>query len=286
MASYELTALANYHCRIGENPLWDDRRRRLLWTDIPAGRLYRYDPVNGFHEPFHQGEVVGGFTLQQDGSLLLFGADRIVLLSESGSCRTVASDIDEDMQRFNDVIAAPGGQVLAGTIGKTNQSGGLYRVGLDGAATCLFKGTGCSNGMGFSPDRRRFYWTDTTSRTIFEFDFDEAACELSGRRAFVTLDPSEKFPDGMTVDRDGFVWSARWDGYSIGRYTPDGKLVETIELPVAKVSSLTFGGLGLDDIYVTTAGGSQGADTPDGTLYRFRTGAAGLPEFRSSVAIH
>jgi len=282
---YRPEPLANYHCRCGENPLWDDRAGTVLWTDIPAGKLYRYDVATGRHEQFYSGSTVGGFTLEEDGALLLFGENRIDRLDADGQLTLVAEDIDEGMTRFNDVIAGPAGRVYAGTMGKSKDSGGLFRVDPDGTCRCLFRGTGISNGMAFTPDRKQFYWTCSTTKRIFRFDYDGQTGELINRELFLKFLPEEKTPDGMTVDAAGDVWSARWDGWGVFHYSPAAELIEKIELPVAKVSSVVFGGPGLDELYVTTAGGSDDADTPDGTLYRVKVDAVGLPEFRSRIAI-
>ncbi|MHC4717181.1 MAG: SMP-30/gluconolactonase/LRE family protein [Planctomycetota bacterium] len=281
----DIEPLANYHCACGENPLWDDRRKVVYWNDIPAGKIYCYDVRTGEHGLVYSGEVFGGFTMQADGSLLLFGANRVDRLDPDGRTALIADDIDDGMKRFNDVIADPAGRVYAGTMGTTEQSGGLFRVDTDGRIECLFRGTAISNGMAFTPDGRQFYWTCTTTRRIFRFDYDSGSGELTDRQVFLDLSDGPGVPDGMTVDAEGNVWSARWDGYGIFRYTPAGELIEKIEFPVAKVSSVVFGGEGLDELYVTTAGGSPDADRPDGTLYRVKVYATGLPEFRSRVAI-
>lgn len=275
--------LVNYHCTTGENPLWDDRRQVVYWTDIPTGRLFRYDVRTGQHQQIYSGEQVGGFTLQRDGSLLLFQVNRVSIMQADGSTREIIADIDEDMIRFNDVIADPRGRVYAGTIGKDNERGGVYRVDTDGTVTNLFKGTGCSNGMGFSPDRKHFYWTCTTTRRIFQFDYHPDTGDLTNRKELVRIGENEGFPDGLTVDATGAIWSARWDGFAIWRYTPSGRPIDTIRFPVAKVSSMIFGGTALDELYVTTAGGSADTESPDGTLYRVKVNARGLPEFRSDV---
>jgi len=280
---YNIEAIANYRCACGENPLWDQRSGCVYWVDIPAGKIYRYDAATGEHGLVHDGEVTGGFTFQEDGSLLLFGPNRIDRLGADGRTTPVAEDVDDGMTRFNDVIAGPGGRVYAGSMGKTRESGGLFRVDPDGTITCLFRGTGISNGMAFTPDRRRFYWTCSTTRRIFRFDYDAAKGELSNREVFLDLSAGPGVPDGMTIDTEGNIWSARWDGQGIFRYTPAGELIEKIEFPVAKVSSVIFGGADLDELYVTTAGGSPDAATPDGTLYRLKVDARGLPEFRSRV---
>ena len=282
---HDVHAIANYHCRCGENPLWDDRAGVLYWTDIPAGRLYQYDPSTGRHGVIYDGDVVGGFTLQADGTLLLFGENRIMRRRHDGTVESVAEGIDGRMDRFNDVMADPSGRVYAGTMAPTAEDGGLYRIDLDGAVTCLFRGTTCSNGMGFSPDGLAFYWTDTIGRTIHRFDYDRDSGELTGRAVAVSIPESAGLPDGMTVDTEGNLWSARWGGWAVVKFSPAGEELDRIALPVEKVSSVTFGGADLDELYITTAGGKADKETPDGTVYRVRVSVGGRPEFRSRILL-
>jgi hypothetical protein len=150
-----LEAVANYHCKVGENPLWNEREGRLYWADIETGRLFRADHVGGKHECFYRSsDLIGGFSFQADESLLLFEVDRIGVLSKAGEYRALLQGIDSNMVRFNDVIADPEGRVFAGTIGKNAEVGGLFRVELDGRVELLWRGTGCANGMGRCRARR------------------------------------------------------------------------------------------------------------------------------------
>lgn len=275
--------IANYHCRVGENPLWDEIRQALLWTDIPTGRLFEYDSLTGQHRQIYSGPPVGGFTLQADGSLLLFGENRISRLFPNGTVQPLLEGIDGDMKRFNDVIADPQGRVFAGTIGKDDRRGGLYRVDRDGRITRLFQGTGNANGMGFAPDLEHFYWTCSTTRRIFRFRHDMETGRLSEREVFVTVPEGQGTPDGMTVDTDGCVWSARWGRAAVYWYSPEGEELARVALPVEKVSSVAFGGDALRDLYITTAGGQEGASGEDGTLYRVSTISLGRLEYRSRV---
>jgi sugar lactone lactonase YvrE len=278
-----IQSVANYHCVVGENPLYHPGDGRVYWEDIGTGRLFRADHRTLAHECFYEGPTVGGFTLQVDGSLLLFEEDRIALLARDGQRRILAEGIDSDMTRFNDVIADPEGRVFAGTMGKTDQSGGLYRVELDGAVTCLFKETGIANGMGFTGDGRHFYWTCSTTRRIFRFDYERASGALTNRQLFhQATDPGDS-PDGMTLDALDRVWSARWGGSAVFRLAADGSVAERVPLPVERVSSVAFGGPELDRLYVTTAAGSPGGTGDDGTLYRVDVGARGRLEHRSRV---
>jgi D-xylonolactonase len=194
-------AIANYHCVCGENPLWNDRDGKIYWEDIPPGKLFRADPITGQHECFFTSDApIGGFTFQDDGDLLLFQDDKIARLDANGKYTVIKSGIDPVMSRFNDVIADPEGRVLAGTMSNDPLAGGLYRVERDLTVTKLFSGTGCSNGMGFTPDLKRFYWTCSTRRKIYIFDYDRSTGSLHNERLFYSAPPGEGIPDGMTVD--------------------------------------------------------------------------------------
>jgi D-xylono/L-arabinono-1,4-lactonase len=275
--------LLNPHCLLAENPLWNGDEGCLYWTDIDAGTVHRLHLASERHEVIYRGVSVGGFTFQAGGDLLLFRVSDLALLRSDGVVQVLRDFSDDGTARFNDVIADPEGRVFAGTIGRTPESGGLVKVERDGSTAVLFRGSGCSNGMGFSPDLRTFYWTCSTRRRIYAFDYDRATGALGGERVFYQATDDEGIPDGLTVDRDGHVWSARWDGYSVVHHAPDGRKIETFSFPVAKVSSLCCGGPALDEFFVTTAGGSPGSETADGSLYRWRAGVRGPAEFRSRI---
>lgn len=286
MTQHAVTPVANYHCQTGENPLWHVSENRIYWEDIDSGRLFRATHGTLDHECFYQGSIVGGFTFQADGSLLLFEQDRIARLDpETGARRVLVEGIDSDMARFNDVIADPEGRVFAGTCGKQQDNGGLYRVDLDGSVHCLWKGTQIANGMGFTADHRRFYWTCSTSARIFVADYEQATGSLSNRRLFYAASESEGTPDGMCVDATDRVWTARWGGGAVLCVNDVGELLLRVELPVSKVSSVTFGGPELDMLYVTTAGGMPGATDTQGTLYRVQTEARGKAPFLSRIRL-
>jgi sugar lactone lactonase YvrE len=286
----EIELIADYRCVTGEGPLWHPGERCLYWLDIPPGRIFRYDPASGTHEQVYQAtEAIGGFTIQSDGALLLFMARGAVKIWRNGNLTTVLDEIpDERQTRFNDVIADPAGRVFCGTMRTPERLGRLYRLDLDGTITKLLDGIGTSNGMGFTPDRKHMYYTDTPKREIYLFDYDMATGAISNQRVFVRTpdDPSEGRPDGMTVDADGYVWSARWDGGCVVRYAPDGTEDRRITFPARKVSCPTFGGPDYRDLYVTTAGGdNKDLNGPGaGALFRVRVpGIRGVPEFPSRI---
>lgn len=280
--------IADYACRTGEGPLWHPDEQKLYWVDIPNGRIFRYDPATDTHEQCYDGEVVGGFTVQADGALLLFMKKGAVKIWREGQLTTVVDEIPEERDsQFNDVIADPAGRVFCGTMPTKDRLGRLYRLDTDGTMTKLLDEIGCSNGMGFTLDRKKMYYTDSPKLEIYLFDYDGATGAITNQRVFVRTLEDEGVPDGMTVDAEGYVWSARWDGNCLVRYAPDGTEDRRIQFPAKKVSSVIFGGEEYMDIYVTTAGGDKKeTDGPDaGALFRVNLGIRGVPEFRSKVGL-
>lgn len=281
--------IADYECHTGENPLWHPFEQRLYWTDITHGKLFRYDPANGKHEQCYSGAPVGGFTIQADGKLLLFMARGAIAQWREGGLDYIVEEIaDERESRFNDVIADPVGRVFCGTMPTPTRPGRLYRLDLDGKLHQLLEGIGVSNGLGFTLDRRRLYYTDSVARSIYLFDYDDQTGALTNQRVWLRTPEGAGSPDGLTVDAEGYVWSARWDGSALYRYTPDAVEERRIEFPARKVSSVVFGGNDLSDLYVTTAltdgtRASEGAGA--GALFRLRLGLRGLPEFFSRIKI-
>ena len=284
----DLTLIADYECVVGEGPMWHPMEGVVYWADIPRGRIFRYDPKTGRHHQIFEGGEVGGFTAQEDGSLLLFMEGGAVASLREGSLEYHIRKIDaESESRFNDVIADPAGRVFCGTMPSPDHLGSLYRLDTDGSITQVLSGVGISNGLGFTPDARQMYFTDSPTHNIFIFDYDIETGEISNRRVFANTGENDGIPDGMTVDAEGYVWSARWDGSSLVRYTPEGEQERRIWFPARKVSSVVFGGEYYTDMYVTTAGGQDKiAEGPGaGCLYRLNIGIRGKPEYLSRVGL-
>jgi D-xylonolactonase len=281
-----LQLISDYACQTGEGPLWHPLENRLYWTDIPRGRLFRYDPATGKAEQCYEGEQVGGFTIQESGDLLLFMARGAVRTWRDGFKDTIIEEIPaERNSRFNDVIADPAGRVFCGTMTGPDKPGTLYRLDTDGSLHVVLENLGTPNGMGFTGDRRHMVFTDSRARTIYRFAYDEGTGELGEQEVFAQTTEAEGVPDGMTVDAADHVWSARWDGGCLVRYDPAGELVARINFPARKVSSVTFGGPNCDEMYVTTAGGDHKPQEGIGAggLFRIPAEVPGRTEFYSCV---
>mgnify|MGYP001240955474 CR=1 FL=1 len=283
--------IADYACDVGEGPLWNPVDHQLYWVDWTTGSLFRFDPSTGKHERCHRGRSIGGFTIQQDGTILLFMDGPSVAIWKNGEMRYVVNHVpDSENMHFNDVIADPEGRVFCGTVSKIrddikNGAGKLYRLNTDGTLIPLVKNVGISNGLGFTPNRKGLYYTDSYAHTIYLFDYERETGEIRNQRVWIETPNDGSLPDGLTVDSNGDVWSARWDGSALYQYTADGNEKQRIDFPVLKVSSVTFGGPNYSDIYVTTAGGQNKTyeGTNAGALFRIRNGGQGVAEFASRI---
>ncbi|HED54487.1 MAG TPA: SMP-30/gluconolactonase/LRE family protein [Phycisphaerales bacterium] len=270
--------VVDHRFELGENPLWDDRRGVLFWTDIDAGELWRYDPKADQAERIYRGPKVGGFTLQDNGSLLLFRVDDLAIFdpdSEAGASPMTPFE-DPLAERFNDVIALPDGSAYAGTIASRPSSGGLFHVGLDGTIECLFRGTDVSNGMAVLDAGRGLLWTDSTAGQIVRFTRDPETNRLSGSTTLYQSTQNEGVPDGLARDRRGRIWSARWDGGCVAVHAPDGEVIGRIEVPTSRVTSVAFGGDDLATLYITTS---------QGPVYALAPEVRGFTELRTRMGV-
>jgi sugar lactone lactonase YvrE len=282
--------VAGTGCHIGENPLWHSDERKVYWCDIPRGRLHRYDPLTNKTETVRDGNadgsMVGGFTIEADGALLLFmNGGRIVRWYEGREASIIDGIASERDSRFNDVIADPGGRVFCGSMSSKDHAGRLYRLDPDGLLHVVVSEGDCPNGLAFSRDGRRMFFTDSFKHTIYTFDYDAKTGSTENQRVFLRTNPKHGFPDGVTIDAEDHLWSAVWDGACVVRYTPDGHEAMRLRVPVRKVASVTFGGDALDTLFISTAGAEDptAEDKHAGALFCSEPGVRGVAEFRSRI---
>ncbi len=269
---------------VGESPVWDAERRELLWVDIPRGLVHRLEPATGRDEPLTVGQPVGAVGLRASGGLVLAVRDGFGLLDAgSREVRLVQCvEADRPGSRMNDGKCDPAGRFWAGTmaIDETPHAGALYRLDTDLQVRKVVPNATMPNGLDWSLDENTVYYVDSLEAGIDVFDYDPESTALINRRRLVDIPPTEGMPDGLTVDAEGFVWVALWGGSALHRYTPDGRLDTVVKLPVTQVTSCTFGGADLDELYVTTAaeglaGESLRRQPLAGGVFRFRPGSRG-----------
>ncbi|HEX2133134.1 MAG TPA: SMP-30/gluconolactonase/LRE family protein [Actinophytocola sp.] len=276
----DVDVVLDARAKLGEGPVWDQREEVLRWVDILPGRVHRFDPGTGEDTAFEFGEQVGTVAARASGGLVLATATGIWTCAVDGADRRHLHEVTDPVGgRFNDGKADPWGRFWAGTMLEPGDgAGAFYRLDPDGALHVVVTGVSVSNGIGWSPDGRTMYYVDTRTGGVDAFDHDPDTGTITGRRRFA--DVERGWPDGLTVDAEGGVWVALWDGWGLRRYTPDGRLVVTVELPAQRVTSCAFGGPGLSTLYVTSA--RVGLSDPDrqphaGAVFACEPGVAGQP---------
>lgn len=273
-------------CTLGEGPVWDTYRQRLLFVDLKGDALLAFDERRGGSITPYPGTPSVVVPLQASDDLVTVGRAGLELFSPLRGARTLLSPIEQDIpgNRPNDGKCDRQGRLWFGTAddAETSYSGSLYRVGQNGGMTCMLSDIGVSNGLDWSPDGMAFYYTDSMRRTIWRFAFDPADGGLGERSVFVALGGEAGNPDGLTVDEEGFVWCAIWDGARIVRYAPDGSVDRVVDMPVPRPTSLCFGGPDLSVLYVTSAriglaDDALAAAPLSGSLFAVDAGVRGLP---------
>ncbi|WP_128381386.1 SMP-30/gluconolactonase/LRE family protein [Streptomyces cavernae] len=236
---------------LGEGPTWDTERQRLIWVDILSSRVHTYDPASGRRTVLTTEQHVGAAKPRAGGGLVLNLRDGVGLHGPDGFSWLHHEPVPG--RRANDAAVAADGSLWAGTMRYDEAPGGgsLFRITGDGTVTPVLDDVAVSNGTGWSPDGRLLYYIDSPTRRIDVFDMvDDAPV---GRRPLAEIAEGHGFPDGLTVDADGCVWVALWDGGAVRRYTPDGRLDRVLPLPVRRPTACAFGGADLTDLYITTA---------------------------------
>ncbi len=295
MSPIELLISENYRC--GESPLWHSDRQVLFFDDMNASRVFSFDPkTSQVRELNTNGLNVAGLAFNHTGELVFAGTGGLCLWKESGESRALITEHDGEALNFNDILADPQGRLYAGTwywgAQEYEKLGKLYLIDTNGSVSIQDEGIELSNGLGLSPDVRTLYYADSTARKIYAYDVDLSTGALSNRRVFVDVPATEGLPDGLTVDADGYIWSAQWYGAQVVRYDPDGKVERRIQVPASQVTCMAFGGPHWNELFITTAGedwqtrhAPPGYDSSrvhiGGELYRLKLDIQGKPEYRT-----
>jgi sugar lactone lactonase YvrE len=282
--------LHSAHAVVGEGPVWIADEQRLYWLDIEGLKLHRFDPVSGIDTAFSLPNLVGCLVPCRNGNFLIAAQTGIteIRLKENNieTIRMITHpEAGKPENRYNDGKCSPEGRFWFGSLNmqhRLNQAS-LYVLD-DRGCRAVLTGATNSNGLGWSPNGQTFYWIDTPTRRVTAFDYDSADGALSRRRTVIAFpdDPDWGRPDGMTVDAEGMVWIAHWLGGRMTRWNPaTGLLLETVNLPVKRVTACTFGGAKMNMLFITTA--SRGL-TPEeavqepeaGGLFVYETQTVGL----------
>ena len=280
-----IDCVADVGAMLGEGPVWLASESALFWVDIKGRKIFRLGPdgaLDQWDAPFRVGSLSprrgGGFLAGTDQGLaeidLTTGHFRIIAHPEA----------DRPDNRFNDGKVDRAGRLWVGSMDDSEQAaaGALYRVGPGLECSRVDDGYTVTNGPAFSPSGSVMYHNDSGRQLTYAFDLDTAG-NATDRRIFAKYGEGDGYPDGMTVDSEGCLWIAFWDGWCLRRLSPTGERLATVPMPVQRPTSCAFGGEALDRLYVTSA--SIGL-TPEervaqpcaGGLFMLDAGVAGLAE--------
>ncbi len=244
---------------LGECPIWDPVERVLYFVDCFAGAIIRYVPAGGDFRRWEVGcDYLGSFALREGGGAILVMDDGFHTFDfDTGETSVIAEpEAGQDELCFNDCKVDRQGRLIAVSMhtGSTDPVASVYRVDADLSCSKLDTGLICPNGPCWSLDNKTLYVSDSYGDAIYAYDYDPGNGNATNRRVFLATGDSGGYPDGCTVDAEGYLWSANFDAGNVRRISPDGDVVQVVDVPVKWVASLTFGGDNHDILYITSIG--------------------------------
>ncbi|WP_438350091.1 SMP-30/gluconolactonase/LRE family protein [Paenibacillus sp. FA6] len=282
-----LKVVVHANATLGEGPSWDANYNRLLWVDIEGHLLHIYYPDSGNDVVYNIGQLIGAVVPYREEEVIVALFEGFHKYHLSTGELTLISNPEQDIpnNRFNDGKCDPSGRFWAGTMSLKGQAdcGSLYCLDHDLSVRKIVENVSTSNGLGWSPDGTIMYFIDTPTRQVDAFDYDLATGTIRNRRTVFTMPEDAGYPDGMTVDAEGMLWIAEWNGGRVARWNPyTGQLLNVVSVPSGHVTSCVFGGKDLEDLYITTACVGMNAEglkaqPLSGNLFRIRMGIKGQP---------
>ncbi|EDO43634.1 predicted protein [Nematostella vectensis] len=288
----EISVLEGCFAQLGEAPHWDEQSSKLVYVDILGKSVHLYDAATGKHASISRKLRAHRNFGDHSGALLIATKYVIVFLLFVISYVSLLLAEDKPNNRFNDGKCDPAGRFWAGNMGPepratevVPEQGSLFCLHADGAVTKHDSKITISNGLGWSPDNKTMYFIDSIpARCVYAYDFDMPTGSISNRRIAVQVDPLYGVPDGMSVDSDGMLWVAMYNGGKVVRYDPsNGKELSVIEFPVSKTTSCCWMGPDYDQLIVTSERCRLSQEEKDaqplaGSVFRVKNlGAKGLP---------
>lgn len=272
---------------LGEGAFWDIQKGLLYWLDFLNKSIHVYNPTDNKDSIIIKLDRYPASVIpRKSGGLLISMDNCLYFLDTEANKLTYAVSIDKDIinNRFNDGKCDMSGRFWSGTMNDYGKQkmGSIYCIDTDLKAKRAFEGITISNGIAWSPDNTKMYFVETSTREVYSFDFDINAANLSNKSIAIKIPENTGVPDGIAIDTEGMIWIALWGGWGVARYNPyTGKLVETIYVPVPGVTSCSFGGDCLNELFITTSSHrlseKERSNAPyAGGIFRYKTRVKGL----------
>ncbi len=275
---------------LGEGPVWDHRTQQLYWVDIEGFALHVYHPATRAHRKIPTGEYIGSAAVRASGGLVAAMKSGFAAIDPASGAITPIADAESHLpgNRFNDGKCDPAGRFWAGSLALDEDHGeglgNLYCLDADRQVHLKAPGVWISNGLAWTRDARTMYYIDSPKQCVVAYDYDNATGAIAHPRVVIDVPASEMgYPDGMTIDEEGMLWIAHWDGGHVCRWDPQtGRELAEIRVPVSRPTSCIFGGEDFATLYITSARTRLAPDVLAGqplagSIFSCRPGVRGLP---------
>ncbi|HEO8420138.1 SMP-30/gluconolactonase/LRE family protein [Niallia sp. FSL W8-0635] len=256
----ELELVLDAKAVLGEGPCWDFRNNILYWVDIEGKKVHMYNHISGKHKQIQLEREVSAIIpcIKKDTEFIVTLDNGFHILNIETEQLKFIGDPERDLEhnRFNDGKCDAYGRLWAGTMcrdGKKKDAA-LYCLDNEGKWTEKISHLSISNGMAWTSNNEYLYHIDTPAQTVTRYEYDVEAGDLGKAKQIIDFSKEEGFPDGMTIDSQGMLWIAHYGGGRVSRWNPEsGEKLREILLPAPNVTSCTFGGKKLNELYITTA---------------------------------
>jgi sugar lactone lactonase YvrE len=245
--------------KVGESARWNFKDQCLYWIDVHQPHLHCFNPKTKYLQSYDLPAALNCIDSDINGELIGIMSNSLVKISIKSNKAEVSviktELLDDDSVVFNDGLLDLRGNLWVGTMDKSFQlnTGNLYRISTGGDIMTMDEGFFVSNGMGFSPDNNKYYFTDSLSRLIYQYNFNSETCSIENRKPLIQFTEEQGFPDGLFVDREGNIWIAGWASHHVYQYNPQGELMKRVRFPTKNLTSCCFGGTDLKTMFVTSA---------------------------------
>eukprot|EP01100_Stratorugosa_tubuloviscum_P014240 TRINITY_DN7490_c0_g1_i1.p1 TRINITY_DN7490_c0_g1~~TRINITY_DN7490_c0_g1_i1.p1 ORF type:complete len:311 (-),score=142.78 TRINITY_DN7490_c0_g1_i1:100-981(-) len=286
----QVEQLTNEASILGEGSLWWYEQQKLLWVDILAKKVHLFNPQNNQNLSFELPEFVGSVVCRKQGGLLVALQSGFAHFDIETQTIVHKNEIEPSLNRLNDGKCSPEGRFWAGSMRIDElfnpPNGKLWVLDHNWDCRKALDNISISNGLAWSLDHKTMYYIDSPTLKVSAFDYDSINGNISNRRTVIQYQFGQGFPDGMTIDNQGMLWIADWDGFSVSQWNPNnGSLLQTIKIDNAKdITSIAFGGNELQDLYITSSsknGNIDGKNSKGGMLFRIpNIGSTGIKHFQ------
>ncbi|BFH73028.1 SMP-30/gluconolactonase/LRE family protein [Sulfurisphaera javensis] len=275
-----MDVFSNYKAKLGEGPVYDFNS--IYWVDIEGKKIIIKNLDDKNEKIIEVPDMVSSLCVIDENRVLATIRHTISLVNiQTKEIKEIVSvEVNISKNTFNDGKCDPKGRFWAGTMNtsKDSPSGNLYRF--DKELKKMLSNLTVSNGLAWDLDRGKMYLIDSPIRKVYSFDYDVNTGDIYNKEVFIDFSTEKGNPDGMTIDEEGYLWIAHWGGGKVSRWSPNGKKVSELKLPVTYVTSVTFGEEDLDTLFITTA---NKEDEPlSGKLFYHKVNTKGTKSYRFS----